>query len=121
MALTFDMTSIGNTIKRYVGSIYRKRAHELLMFIIVVVCRFRGKMPEKRDMLIPIRGLGNKKIAVVLNSLGSYHAGVGIGVDSHLLTCLKCFLEKQGVKVPSPDVIWQVTKLIRAEIGKKLK
>lgn len=118
----FDyMTSIGDTMKRYVGSIYRKRAHELLMFIIVVVCRFRGKMPEKREMLIPMRGLGNKKIAVVLNSLGSYHAGIGIGVDSHLLTCLKFFLDVQGEKVSTPDVIWQVTKLIKAEIGKELK
>lgn len=115
------MVSIGETMKKYVGSIYRKRAHELLLFIMVVACRFRGKMPEKRDMLVPMRGVGNKKIAVVLNSLGSYNAGVGLGVDSHMLACLKYFLEKQGMKVATPDVIWHVTKIIKTGVGKDLK
>ena len=54
------VSSMQTFMKQYLGSIFRKRAVELLMFVIVVSCRFQNKMPETKRKLIGFRGLSHK-------------------------------------------------------------
>ena len=109
-------------MRTFIGSLYSERAYNLLAMLVIIGCRFGRIIPDQHEYMMAINGLSKKKVAASMNARRLYSSAIGTGVDSHVETSFRYFLNSQNYDTEvNAKVLWEMCKYILVEVAVRIK